>query len=359
MIYPGYTPQGPQYFYPPQPTAGGFGAPTDFLEQQKKAQAEAEEAERLAVEAVKREQLAKRAARPQSRWSPVGAKFSNPAVPNFLPPEYILFENGQALDAFVLRASMEDAKRLTENNLSDQWFLRRDGFPTKLEAKFNAQGQQINTHDRLLQASRSKLMNELMDRHKKFQTQQSAMALEKDIVKKIYFTPEQFENKIYGAILGARGSTHQKIEKETHTKIVLAGKGITDAKKASSTVPADELRAMLEERPHCRITAKCETDLQQAVEKIEWIISDEPRAIEFRDENRRNLAIINGTYSADTWDPYKQALGAGDKKAAQYYEKKFAATTSTAMGGRGEDSNKRPRAEDDDLRDIYDVVGDI
>uniref|UniRef100_A0A0A9WAQ2 Branchpoint-bridging protein n=1 Tax=Lygus hesperus TaxID=30085 RepID=A0A0A9WAQ2_LYGHE len=82
----------------------------------------------------------------------------------------------------------------------------------------------------------------------------------KEISHKIYFTQEQMASGSWGAILGARGSVHQQLEKETKCKIVLIGRGITNPLKDTNANAA----AMAMEDPHARITAGNEHDLQVA-----------------------------------------------------------------------------------------------
>ena len=65
---------------------------------------------------------------------------------------------------------------------------------------------------------------------------------EREIVKKIFFTAKQIEEKQYGAILGFRGQTHKMLEKETGARIMLGGKGITLTGKA--------VNLRLNEKPH-------------------------------------------------------------------------------------------------------------
>lgn len=233
------------------------------------------------------------------RWSP--AKYLNPQIPAYVPPEFVIFDGGLPLEAFQLRAEYEDLKRMVDKDICDMFFLRRHGI-VNIPPRFDRDGKRTNTTAALLVERRERVQRELTDRAKRFNSQ-SATTGEREIIKKVYFTPDQMESRAYGAILGARGQTHQKLEKETKCHIVLGGKGITDMKKSINLKHIDKSEEMAEERPHCRITAPNESALQLALEKVEWILSDDPEAIRFRDENRKQLAMINGTYDAATWVP--------------------------------------------------------
>jgi len=234
----------------------------------------------------------------QSRWSE--GKYCNMYVPNYVPPEFMIFDNGTPLDVFLARAQLEDLKRLSERAAPELYFMRRNG-PLNIPAKYDAHGRRMNTPQQVLMERKEKLTRELQDRSKRFN--RLGATGEREIVRKVYFTPQQMESKSYGAILGSRGATHQKLESETGCRIVLAGRGITDMKKAINLRHYDQSNEMATDRPHCRITAPSESALQKAVERIEWILSDTPEAIRFRDDVRKRLAIDNGTYDPKTWVP--------------------------------------------------------
>lgn len=239
------------------------------------------------------------------RWSPRGDTYHNASIPNYVPPELLLFDNGHAIDVFLLRAQLEDAKRLIEHNAADHYFLRCNGEPKSFPPKWSHDGSiRTNTLDVLLTDQRDRLMKTLQERQKKFTAQQlgaTGSVAGKEIVKKIYFTDEQFEQKSFGAIFGARGATHQRLQAETQCNIVLGGKGLTDMKKGVNLRKFEDAKAMAEDKPHVRITAPNEAALQKAVEKIEWILSDDIEALRFREEIRKNLAILNGNYNPETW----------------------------------------------------------
>jgi hypothetical protein len=201
---------------------------------------------------------------------------------------------------FLTRAHLEDLKRMSERAPAEPYFMRRDGM-LNIPAKYDAHGRRTNTPQQILAERKDRILKDLADRFKRFHKQGATG--EKEIVRKVFFTAHQMETKSYGAILGSRGATHQKLESETGCRIVLAGRGITDMKKAINLRHYDQSNEMALERPHCRITAPSESALQKAVERIEWILSDTPEAIRFRDDVRKRLAIDNGTYDPKTWQP--------------------------------------------------------
>jgi ASC-1-like (ASCH) protein len=173
---------------------------------------------------------------------------------------------------------------------------------------------------------------------------------EREIVKKIFFTAKQIEEKQYGAILGFRGQTHKMLEKETGARIVLGGKGITLTDKAINLRNYERTQDMLNEKPHCRITAPSETSLQKCVERIEWILSDAVEAIKFRDKMRMQLAKDNGTFDAATWEP-TPIPGQTAKPTAN------AAASAAFFSGAGGGGDGAAAADDD--KDVNDVFAEL
>lgn len=237
------------------------------------------------------------------RWTE--NKFHNPAVPSYVPPEIFLHNNGRTLDVFLLRAHFEDVKRLTDANSCDAYFQRQAGFDPS--PTFDGYGNRTNTPTALLNSLRDRLAGEMTQRSKE---QKAGTAHPKEIVYKHWLTPKQVDQRTYGALIGARGSTHQKLEKEFNVRIVIEGRGISDSRKKLNLMAGGMSAAT--EAPHVRITAPDEVCLQRALERVEFILSDHVEAQAFREENRKNLAIFNGKYNPDTWVSSIQVPTGGD-----------------------------------------------
>eukprot|EP01064_Diplonema_japonicum_P031652 TRINITY_DN5720_c7_g1_i1.p1 TRINITY_DN5720_c7_g1~~TRINITY_DN5720_c7_g1_i1.p1 ORF type:complete len:346 (+),score=76.84 TRINITY_DN5720_c7_g1_i1:49-1038(+) len=227
------------------------------------------------------------------RWS--ADRKHSPAVPVYVPPELFTVCKGQAMGVFMLRAAFADMNRIGEQKREDEWYLRkrkRDEAPV-----YNAKGERVNTAQMVFKEKKMKLVQELLAVSSRI-NQKNAQS-EARITKKIYFTKEQIQSRAYGAILGARGRTHQELQQSTGCKISLMGKGISDMLKNKQN--PGEHRAGEDDAPHCHITAPSEEALHKCVERIEFIISDRKEAIEFRNEKRKEVAILNGTYREETW----------------------------------------------------------
>ncbi|KEG10969.1 branch point binding protein [Trypanosoma grayi] len=225
-----------------------------------------------------------------SRWSK--ERYTNMLIPSYIPPELLLYDEGQFLKAFLLRVLSIDLSRFIETKRCEEYFVN-----IPVEPEYNSEGQRTNTPDELVAEKRRKVMDELTNLLRQIAEMGPQPGTQKEIVRKRYFTQEEMDNGAYGAILGARGLVHQELEQTTKCKIVLAGRGITNPLKDTS---ANAARVALEE-PHARITAPNEQALQHAMERIEWILSDDPEAQEFRENNRKRMAQIEGRYDPRTW----------------------------------------------------------
>ncbi|CUG92337.1 branch point-binding protein, putative [Bodo saltans] len=218
-------------------------------------------------------------------------RYTNQNIPTYIPPEALLLEEGQFVKSFLLRCQLYDVYRVIETDTCEQYLSHKGA----LEPEYDKNGNRTNTPEQVLQELKTKCMTELTEALKRHRDMVSgaaaaAAAVTKEIVFKRMFTVDEMQQGAYGAILGARGSVHQSLERETKCKIVLAGRGITDLKKDTSEAA---LRA-IDEDPHARITAPNEKALQECVQKIDWILSDDPAAHEFRENNRRKMAHADG-----------------------------------------------------------------
>ncbi|KPI90602.1 putative branch point binding protein [Leptomonas seymouri] len=269
-----------------------------------------------------------------SRWSEV--RYTNLHIPSYVPSEALVAEDGQFMRAFLLRVLATDMQRMLAAHTCDMYFCN-----TPLEPEYDANGNRTNTPEDVVMEKRLRVMDDISKLLRTYvERAEYAASKSKDINHRIYFTHDQIETGDYGALIGPRGQVHQDLEKETNCHIVLVGRGITNPLKDTNPNAA----AMALEDPHVRITAKTEEDLQKAAEKIEWILSDEPDAVEFRENNRRRMAQVDGRYDPRTWMTVAEKKKAAAQKAA------------AAAGENGaEVGTKRPReaggaeaAEEDD-----------
>lgn len=238
-----------------------------------------------------------------SRWS--SSRYTNMEITSYIPPEAMVYENGQFLRAFLLRVLSIDMQRMLAADSCDQYFAN-----IPITPEYDASGNRTNMPAAMIAEKRLQLIDEV-GRLNRTYVDRERDAKSKDLTRKVLFSAEQMETGAWGALLGARGAVHQQLEKETRCKIALAGRGITNPLKDSN--PNANKLAL--EDPHVRITASNEADLQTAAERIEWILSDDPEAEEFREKNRRRMAQVEGRYDPRTWQSGGRPTRPGEKRS--------------------------------------------
>lgn len=115
--------------------------------------------------------------------------------------------------------------------------------------------------------------------------------------------------------------------------------------------------AMAMEDPHVRITATNEHDLQVAAERVEWILSDDPEAIEFREKNRRRMAQVEGRYDPRTWVSSPEYIKATGNANVNNNSSNSGTVNNTNTSGA-----KRGRDDKDDVindEELNDLIGDL
>lgn len=243
-----------------------------------------------------------------SRWSE--QTYCNFDIPTYIPPEAFILEEGKFVKAFLLRVFLLDLKRMTENNTQDELFAHR-----VLEPTYDKEGRRNNTPEQLVDEMKTRYLKEIdamLKEHKEFLAGTVSI---KELVHSRMFSQHEMDTNAYGAILGARGRVHQQLERDFKCKIVLAGKGISNLLKDTS----DLAQRLAELPPHCRIAATSEEMLGRCIARIDWILSDEPDAIAFREENRRHQANIEGRSHVRRSDAPGNGGSSGFKRGREEY----------------------------------------
>eukprot|EP01060_Flectonema_neradi_P000846 TRINITY_DN10509_c0_g1_i1.p1 TRINITY_DN10509_c0_g1~~TRINITY_DN10509_c0_g1_i1.p1 ORF type:complete len:292 (+),score=74.17 TRINITY_DN10509_c0_g1_i1:50-925(+) len=232
---------------------------------------------------------------PLKRWSEDRKHSMN--VPTYVPPELFTVAKGQAMAAFMKRSAFQDMLTMEGLKLEDEWYQRKRRKEDK--PVYNAAGERVNTSQMVFKEKKMRLVQDILALSSR--VNQKTAQSDSRITKKIYFTKDQIHSKAFGAIIGARGKTHKELQQSTGCKISLLGKGISDMHASQPSTNSDH-KAGEDDAPHCHITAPSEEALKRCVEKIEFIISDKQEAIDFRNQNRKEVAILNGTYREDMWN---------------------------------------------------------
>jgi splicing factor 1 len=118
--------------------------------------------------------------------------------------------------------------------------------------------------------------------------------------KKIYIPVDKFpEYNFIGLIIGPRGNTQKRMERETGCKIAIRGKGSVKEGKGRRD---GQVNAGEDDRLHVLITADNEPQLEKAAKMIQdLLVPMEEGKNEHKRQQLRELAEINGTLRDRMW----------------------------------------------------------
>lgn len=286
--------------------------------------------------------------KPPSRWST--ARYHNLDIPSYVPPECFSYLGGHFMRAFRLRAVIHDFQRILATETCDACYVNIPLIPA-----YNERGERINTPHNLISEKRLRAITELSGMLSLFDERSTAeMKGGKEVFRKIRFTKEQVMLGAWGALLGARGAIHQQLEKQYNCRIILAGRGITDPTKDPSANAA--IWAL--EEPHVRISAPTEEELQNAAERIEWILSDAPEAVAFREMNRKRTAKVEGFYDPRTWVDKMKASGSSSPSSGDKATGGAEGSTEQKWEGRKREREEFPEPQDKELDEFLNDFDD-
>lgn len=306
---------------------------------------------------VKPPTIAPHLIRPKSRWSE--CKYCNPQVPSYIPPELVLWGEGKPLQMLLARASIEDMIRLQNFHVQGLFFMRKDG-----ELPEDFKGRPDHTMYALLDERKNQFDLE-RQMTKEFLAARGVNSVTANrarrtggaggggafgnleytsdgkIVHRLFFTPQVMSTQRYAAIFGSRGATHRQIEKDTGCRIILGGRGITELKRVRRPQDFEDAKKLLQYEGHAMITAPSEKELKLAVQKIEWLLSDDPEAVAQRDELKRKAEKDAGYTSSKT-------ATTTTRVAAATAAAVDAATASNAKKANKKDENDGAQEDEED-----------
>lgn len=220
------------------------------------------------------------------------------AIPKALPAG-ITVEQQEAL---LVRVRIDEiTKKLNMNELDLEFINERSPSP---EPIYDMQGKRINTRD---QRARDKLIEErqrlvelALIMNPKFKPPADYTPAPTKKMKKITIPVDKFpEYNFIGLIIGPRGNTQKRMEKETGCKIAIRGKGSVKEGKNRK----DGKYNIGEDEPlHVLLTADSEAALEKASKMIhELLVPIEEGKNEHKRQQLRELAEINGTLRERFW----------------------------------------------------------
>mmetsp|Transcript_28160 Transcript_28160/g.43385 ORF Transcript_28160/g.43385 Transcript_28160/m.43385 type:complete len:362 (-) Transcript_28160:150-1235(-) len=236
--------------------------------------------------------------RVKSRWGDPEIRVYYSGIPAAVPNSLSPLE----MKAMLYRARIEEiTQKLTTGNLDIDYSDNRSPSPPP---KYDTMGKRTNTRE---QRKKEALLNErqaLIQRAQRMNpgfrppADYRPMSIRKH--RKIPIPIEKFpEYNFIGLIIGPRGLTQKKMEKESGAKIAIRGKGsMKDGKGRMSGKmnPGDD------EPLHVLITADTNDSLKKAEEMVrKLLVPIEEGKNEHKRQQLETLARINGTLRDNMW----------------------------------------------------------
>ena len=160
---------------------------------------------------------------------------------------------------------------------------------------YNAAGVRQNTRDVVarerLARSRNDLIEQLMRRCPTFRPPPDWRPQKRE--RKMYIPQKEYPGyNFFGLIIGPRGNTQKRLQKETNTRIAIRGKGsVKDGASRDGKVDYAEWDEL-----HVLITGDTQQDVDKAAELVQQLLRPvEDGQNEHKRAQLRELALINGT----------------------------------------------------------------
>eukprot|EP01104_Vermistella_antarctica_P016311 TRINITY_DN5530_c0_g1_i1.p1 TRINITY_DN5530_c0_g1~~TRINITY_DN5530_c0_g1_i1.p1 ORF type:complete len:444 (-),score=73.99 TRINITY_DN5530_c0_g1_i1:46-1377(-) len=225
----------------------------------------------------------------RTRWGDTADRTFIPGVPTFVPSKLPRVD----MDALLVRVRVEEINyQVNTGNLVIAPIGRRSPSPPPI---YDTQGQRTNTREQRtkgnLQRERANLIEKAMKLNPTFKPPTDYKPTQNKFTKRLFIPLKQYPDyNFIGLIIGPRGMTQKKMEKDTGAKIAIRGKGSVKEGRASSSSDNPD------EGLHVLITADTEEILKKAVGVVEPLLipMDETKN-EHKKMQLRRLAEINGT----------------------------------------------------------------
>lgn len=206
---------------------------------------------------------------------------------------------------------------------------------------YNEMGVRVNTREQRakekLNKERQDIITELIKKNPNYKPPPDYRPEKK--YKRIVIPQDEYPGyNFIGLIIGPRGNTQKRMERETGAKIAIRGKGSVKegrAKKENKPDPSEN------EELHVLITAETDEALEKAAAMVEkLLVPIDEEMNDHKKQQLRELASLNGTLrDYEVWEQYKQEQQGGDiyklpekvKEAAdaQYIKDMVAMQTAT------------------------------
>jgi len=220
------------------------------------------------------------------------------AIPKYIPGGMTT----EQIEALMVRVRIEELTRKLTLNELDIDYTAESRSPSP-EPIYDQQGKRINTKE---QRARERLLQERHDlvtmataMFPNFRPPADYQPVTNKKMRKVMIPIEKHpEYNFIGLIIGPRGNTQKKMERETGCKISIRGKGsVKDGKKKDKNQNPDDNESL-----HVLLTADTEAQLEKATKMItDLLVPVEEGKNEHKRQQLRELALINGTLRDNAW----------------------------------------------------------
>ena len=229
--------------------------------------------------------------RKKSRWAPASSASS--AVAGLL--------NQKQQQTVVLRAQLESISQKIKTVALDAALAKKDPNRSPSPApQYDSTGKCINTREVRMKAALEKRRRETIDQLLKINPlfRPPADYTRQKLNRKIYIPYRDFPSyNFIGLIIGPRGNTQKRMERETNCKIAIRGKGSVKEGSKGKKMNADE-----DDDLHVLITGDREEDLDKAAKEVQsLLVPVDDTKNSHKQKQLRELALINGTLRDDDY----------------------------------------------------------
>lgn len=249
----------------------------------------------------------------RSRWG--DAKTEIPGLPTAISAAGV---SQAQLDNYAIHLRLEEINRKLRLNDFIPPERERSASPPPT---YDAHGRRTNTREvryrKKLEDERIRLVDRAMKNDPNFRPpveyhQQKRSQRPSD---KVYIPVKEFpEINFFGLLVGPRGNSLKKMERESGAKISIRGKGSVKEGKARPDQYADDA----EEDLHCLVLAETEEKVAACVRMINKVIETAASTPEGQNDHKRNqlreLAALNGTLRDDENQICQNCGGVGHRK---------------------------------------------
>jgi splicing factor 1 len=217
-------------------------------------------------------------------------------------PAYLSMEE---VDALILRVRIEEiTQKLTlAGQLAKEAELSKDRSPSP-DPIYDTHGKRLNTREQRMRdrltRERQKLIEDALRFNPLFKPPSDYKPIHDKKTRKIPIPVKEYPDyNFIGLIIGPRGNTQKRMERETGTKIAIRGKGSAKegkGRKNNQPTPGED------DDLHVLITGDTDEQLEKATAMVKKLLVPVDEGLnDHKREQLRELAEINGTLRDRMW----------------------------------------------------------